>query len=92
MHINGENFLDILEALDISVGGIGISVPHMFDGCKIENDVSLVITIPFPVMKSIAVAGKVKHIKGKDFGVTFVSIKGIDKKLVEEYVVYRHPK
>ena len=43
--IMGNGFLDVLHARDISRGGLGIRVPHGFEGCDINNKVELIITL-----------------------------------------------
>ena len=44
--VNGNNFLDILPAKDISERGIGLVVPHGFEGCDIYDEVQLIVSIP----------------------------------------------
>jgi len=87
--INGGNFLDILTAQDISVGGVSIVVPHEFKGCQINGTVSLVITLPEPIRKSFQVTGEIRHVSGKIFGIRFMDISESDKLNVRNYVAYR---
>ena len=47
--INGENFVDILYANDISEGGLNVSVPHQFQDCEIDTPVSLMVQLPTPI-------------------------------------------
>ena len=46
VQIMGTNSLDILHARDISVRGVGVLVPHLFEGCDIDSRVELVVTLP----------------------------------------------
>src|SRR5215471_9068635 len=74
--IMGQGFLDVLLARDISVGGLGIRVPHGFENCDIDSEVDLIITLgrarPFKT------TGSIRHY-GKDagdtvFGVEFTAL------------------
>ena len=89
VHINGENFIEMIRANDISIGGIGLIVPHEFKGCKIDRMVYLVITLPFPVNKSFKTKGIIRHVIGKRFGVKFVGIQDSAYRLIRKYVSYR---
>jgi len=89
VHINGENFFDILTAKDISIGGLGIVAPHEFKGCRIDRLVSLVITLPYPIKKSFMAKGTIKHVVDERFGVMFVEIDKKSRDRVREYVSYR---
>ncbi|MBF0100486.1 MAG: PilZ domain-containing protein [Desulfobacterales bacterium] len=88
IHINGTNFFDILVAVDISVGGVGIIVPHLFDGCQINELVTLVITIPYPTKKSFIVKGIIRHVKGTRFGVQFVNLEAKHKSYIRKYISF----
>ena len=66
--ISGDGFIDILPALDISLGGIGIQVPHNFDGCNTETLVDCLVTLPRPVNYTIRAQGKIIHIRQNLFG------------------------
>lgn len=87
--INGENFIEVLEAIDISEGGVGISVPYRFKGCYIDMPVTLVISLPQPVEYSFSVFGKIKHIANKKFGVVFLNIDKISLMKIRKYIAYR---
>jgi len=84
--INGDNFLEIVDAADISEDGIGISTPSRLEGCRIDEIVSLVITLPHPVRHIFHGIGKVKHISGEKFGVFFIDVSRADLKAVRRYV------
>ncbi|MBF0451727.1 MAG: PilZ domain-containing protein [Candidatus Magnetomorum sp.] len=87
--INGQNFLTIIYANDISEGGIGIIVPEKFKGCKINNNVSLVITLPKPLKKSFIVTGRIIHVINEKFGVEFLDLAKENRKLLKQYIKKR---
>jgi len=86
--INGSNFIDILKAGNISLGGINISVAHEFKGCEIDKQVNLAIKLPAPINKSFSATGKIKHISGKAFGVRFISMHQRGKKMLRKYILF----
>ena len=88
--INGEDFIDILTATDISEGGIGITVAHGFKGCTINKHVSFVIELPStPKNTLIQVQGKIKHVSGERFGVSFFNISELTKDKIKNYLAER---
>jgi clan AA aspartic protease (TIGR02281 family) len=87
--ITGENFLENVNASDISETGIGIVVPHRFKGCEIDNEVSVVISIPYPVRKSFLVRGNIRHVSDNRFGITFIDLSKPDRKLIRKYIEQR---
>ena len=84
--INGDNFVDIFRATDISSGGIGITVPHNFEGCKIDLPISMIITLPSPVSRSVTIEGKINHIVGEKFGVEYISVETGKIKMIRRYI------
>ncbi|MCF6148406.1 MAG: PilZ domain-containing protein [Candidatus Kuenenia sp.] len=84
--INGENFLDVLYALDISENGISISVPYAFEGCRIDKGVQIVVELPSPVKKYFTANGRIRRISGSTFGVEFVGLKEKDSHVIKEYI------
>jgi c-di-GMP-binding flagellar brake protein YcgR len=86
--IMGEGFLEVLRARDISVGGLGIRVPHGFAGCDIDGEVELIVTLgrgrPFKTRAAIRHLSKT----GSDqvFGVEFVALSPEQRESVEAYV------
>jgi hypothetical protein len=69
--INGANFIDILYAVDISEGGLGVRVNHRFTGCDLGESISFIIDIPLPRHVLLHGAGKIRHISGDHFGIVF---------------------
>ena len=86
VNINGENFLDILNAVDISESGIGLKVPHLFNGCVLES-VSFLIDLPID-SKAVAVQvrGNILHISGQQFGVEFSRMPHVESEKIKRYI------
>lgn len=89
LEINGENFIETLSAVSISQKGIGIKVLHEFKGCKINRDVELVITLPYPVNQSILIFGKIRYKTKQIFGVVFTILSREDEKKIRKYISHR---
>jgi len=89
VNINGKNFLKILYAHNISEGGISVHVPEKFDGCEINKDVSLVISLPPPVKRSFIVSARIIHVEDEKFGVQFLNLKDEYRNNLKQYVSHR---
>lgn len=84
----GNGFLDVLHARDISRGGLGIRVPHGFEGCDINGKVELIITLgrarPFKAK------GVIRHYSktARDhvFGLEFIALAPEQAEAVEAYI------
>lgn len=87
--INGENFIEVLKAIDISEGGLGISVPSELKGCYTDMPVTLVISLPQPVEYLFSVLGKIKHVANKKFGVIFLNLDKTSLMKIRQYIAYR---
>jgi hypothetical protein len=87
--INGSNFIDILQALDISQGGVGVRVNHGFNGCDLEGAVSFVIEIPVPKHALLRGSGRIKHISGNRFGIIFDTLPDSVVSQIREYIAFR---
>jgi len=84
----GSAFLEVLYALDISVGGMAIEVPHGFSEDDLSENVDLIITMPGS--RSFRVKGQIRHISvgeesGK-FGVEFAGLAATQRLHLEWYV------
>lgn len=84
--INGENFIEILHVVDISEAGIGICVPYGFEGCRINEDVSFVLELPLQRHAILHVSGKITHVSGHHFGVSFVCISEEARRAIRQYI------
>ncbi|KPA15213.1 Type IV pilus assembly PilZ domain protein [Candidatus Magnetomorum sp. HK-1] len=89
VNINGKNFLKILYAHNISEGGISVTVPEKFDGCEINKDVSLVISLPKPIKSSFVVSARIIHVENEKFGVKFLDLKDEHRENLKRYVFHR---
>jgi len=84
----GNGFLDVLHARDISCGGLGIRVPHGFEGCDLNGKVELIITLgrarPFKTRGVIRHYSKTAsdHV----FGLEFVALAPEQSAAVEAYI------
>jgi hypothetical protein len=87
ININGENFIDILQANDISIGGIGITVTHGFKNCNLNAMVSFIIELPIDEKKSIIkVQGVITHVSGNRFGVAFKNLPEMSRFTIKKYI------
>lgn len=84
--INGENFLDILNAHDIAEGGIGFHADHPFSGRNLEHLVHLVIGLPRPVDALLSAEGKIRYADGQGFGIEFGSLAPAVRLALREYL------
>jgi hypothetical protein len=87
--LNGENFLDILYAKDISEQGIGIQVNHDFEGCEINQPVSMIVSLPYPYKCSFTVKAQIKYVSGHNFGAIFHELTRKDKKNIQQYIAHQ---
>jgi hypothetical protein len=84
--INGDDFIEVIKAVDISEGGIRIIVPHRFEGCHTNEPVSLIICLPAPINKELSVKGKIKHVSKDSFGVHFIGLDHKARAEVRRYI------
>lgn len=87
--INGEGFIEVTNAVDISEGGIRISVRHRFAGCDVDLPASVIVYLPTPINKHFRAMGRIKHVLGDSFGVQFTSLSAADRALIQRYVALR---
>lgn len=88
----GPGFLDVLRARDVSQTGLGILVPHGFEGCDLLEAVELIITLPGS--PSFSAAGVLRHRTRHGaisfFGVELTRISERDRLALRAYVSARH--
>ncbi|TGK32697.1 PilZ domain-containing protein [Leptospira gomenensis] len=91
IQLMGVNFIDILNAKDISIGGVAVEVPHLFEGCDLHSPIQMILTLPGK--NPIKLSGKVKRkISGPEaslFGVEFGALEPKAKYLIESYIQSR---
>lgn len=59
IHILGRGSIDVLKARDVSLGGIGVHVPHRFEGTTIDDLVELIVALPG--QRSFKTMGRIRH-------------------------------
>lgn len=90
VNINGENFIDIIHALDISEGGVGLNVAHQFKGCELKQQVSIIIDLPVDNKKHcLQLYGRILHVSGQRFGVSFSNVSADNKHKLQRYIAKR---
>ncbi len=88
----GAGFLDLAAARDISPGGVGVIVSHRFEGCRIHEDVDLLISLPGE--PPFLVRGHIRHrTKTHEdfFGVEFRQISRVDRQRIAQYMKGQDP-
>jgi c-di-GMP-binding flagellar brake protein YcgR len=84
--INGADFIETIKAVDISENGIGITVPHGFHGCHVDQPASFVIHLPQPINKFFRVDGMIRHVRNQSFGVRFTNLSDKSRTLIRSYI------
>lgn len=84
--INGDDFIEVVKAVDISEGGIRVTVPHRFAGCHIDQPVSFIISLPRPIGKHISLEGRIKHVHADSFGVSFSNMGEHERRFIRRYI------
>lgn len=92
VQIMGPGFLDVVLARDISLGGVGVWVPHGFRGCDTSAPVELILTLPS--RKPLRMRGTIKHrtaaSEGAEFfGVEFIDLPVMHRKAIADYIARR---
>jgi c-di-GMP-binding flagellar brake protein YcgR len=89
IQIMGPGYLEIVEASDLSLGGVGVRIPHGFEGCDLSMPVDLILT--FPSQKPFMVQGRVVHRRSENaqsdfFGIEFTRLSRDHHKIIEKYI------
>lgn len=87
VQIMGDGFLDVFAARDISAGGVGIVVPHRFEGCAIDQEVDLVVSLPGD--RPFMARGRIVHrtkTHQEFFGIEFTRLASGPLRALERYV------
>jgi c-di-GMP-binding flagellar brake protein YcgR len=92
IQVLGNGFIEVLKARDISVGGIGIYVPHGFAGCDIDSELQIVVKLhgAKPFMTQARVRNLAKSGDSAFFGVEFTQLSRADHERIERYVAQRY--
>jgi c-di-GMP-binding flagellar brake protein YcgR len=88
VQVMGGAFLEVVTALDISVGGVCIDVAHGFSQPEMSEKVQLILTLPGK--KSFKAQGTIRHLTVAGgsgcFGVEFTELDPVHRKMIETYV------
>jgi c-di-GMP-binding flagellar brake protein YcgR len=84
--INGDDFIEVVKAVDISEGGIRITVPHRFAGCHVDQPVAFIISLPQPIGKHVSLEGRIKHVRNDSFGVSFTNMDERARRFIRLYI------
>lgn len=84
--INGDGYIEVIHAADISENGIRINVCHRFGGCDMDQPASFVIFLPAPINKFFCVEGRIRHVRNDSFGVCFTNLNGKSRALLRQYI------
>ena len=91
IQIMGKDFIDTFQVVDISVGGVGVRVPHRFDGCEINEEVEVVLSLPGG--RPMQTRGTIRHVReepgGSLFGLQFSQLSPVHRGAIESYVQHR---
>jgi hypothetical protein len=84
----GNGFLEVLQARDISVGGLAVFVAHDFQGCAIDDPIDVIVKLGHE--KPFTARGVIRHLtrSASDhfFGVQFTSISDENLARIRQYV------
>jgi hypothetical protein len=92
ININGVDFIEVTNAVDVSEGGIRISVKHRFAGCHVDLPASFIVHLPAPINKHFSFKGRIKHVLDDSYGVQFAGLDKADHALVRRYIESRSDK
>jgi hypothetical protein len=88
VQVMGPNDLDVLYARDISEVGIGVFMPHGFDGSRLRAEIELIVRLPDA--SPFAVGGVLRHrtVNGPlaFFGVEFIRVAEPARQSLRTYV------
>jgi hypothetical protein len=84
--INGDDFIEVINAVDISEGGIRLSVKHRFEGCHVDRPASFIVYLPQPINKLVRFEGTITHVRDDSFGVRFTNLNEQGRALVRRYI------
>jgi hypothetical protein len=89
IQIIGSDFLDVLLPIDVSEGGVGLRVPHRFEGCTINGVLDFIVKLPS--VRAFQVKGMIRHIRnepdgGGMFGAEFVNLRPEHQDLLRAYI------
>jgi len=87
--LKGSDFAEVTTAVNISKEGIGISVPHGFKGCNLDEIIDIIVKLPEPVRRNFSTTAKVIYHQGNNFGVQFENLEREDEEDLWAYIEHR---
>jgi len=91
IQIKGKDFLETFQVVDISVGDVGVRVPHSFDGHEINEEVEVVLSLPGEA--PLRTRGTIRNVRkepgGSVFGVQFSQLSAGHRGALETFVEHR---
>ena len=89
VQVMGCGTLDVFRARNVSTTGLGVYVPHGFEGFDLAKEVELVVTLPG--RPPFLAMGAIKHMTRSEdganhFGLEFTALAGSQRRALEQYV------
>ena len=89
VQVMGRGTLDVLRARNVSTTGLGVYVPHGFDGLDLAEEVELIVTLPGHT--PFLAMGVIKHVTESErepnhFGLHFTALADSNQRALEHYV------
>jgi hypothetical protein len=88
VQIMGPGFLEIVDALNVSVGGIGVFIPHGLDVEYLNKPVEVILTLPR--CRPVHLRGIIRHLDGYSdpchLGVEFARLTEAVQAALERFV------
>jgi len=85
----GEGFIEVTSAVNVSKEGVGISVPHGFEGYNLDALTVILVNLPEPVNHSFSTTVKVIHQQGNNFGAQFEKLEKEDAEKLFSYIEHQ---
>jgi len=87
--VNGDDFIDILFAKDISLGGLAVNVSHGFKGCAIDGLMHLIVSLPEPKPSLLNIKGRILYLSDCVFGIQFIDLGEQEELSLKRYICLR---
>ncbi|MCB9558212.1 MAG: PilZ domain-containing protein [Deltaproteobacteria bacterium] len=88
VQLMSDDFLEVVNALDISIGGMALQVGHCFEGYDIAAEVTILLKLPGT--RAIMAKGKIMHTRRSGdagvFGVQFTELSDDQRTTIADYV------
>ncbi len=89
LQIMGDGFMESVNAIDVSEGGLGVGVFHNFEGCDTNAQVSVMTMLPGE--KAFMAKARIRYVSKVNgtFGVEFLELSSEHLKMLKKYVEKR---